>query len=205
MNYHEELEKIIAINEAEGRIPRLLLHCCCAPCSSRCLEFLNGKLDITCYFFNPNITDETEYLKRLNELKNFVSRAFYGAFPIIDGGFSPSVFYAAAKGMEEEKEGGARCFSCYALRLEKTAEYARENGFDYFGTTLTVSPHKNARKLNQIGFSLENGVKYLPSDFKKQGGYQRSIELSNEYGLYRQNFCGCEFSRNQAGCEGRAI
>ena len=205
MNYHEELQNIIARNEDGGIIPRLLLHCCCAPCSSRCLEFLNGKFDITCYFFNPNITDEAEYSKRLNELKNFVSRAFYGAFPVIDGGFDPSLFYAAAKGKEGEKEGGARCFSCYALRLENTAAYAKANGFDYFGTTLTVSPHKNAEKINEIGFSLGGEVKYLPSDFKKQGGYLRSIELSKEYGLYRQNYCGCEFSKKQAVCEGRVL
>ena len=196
-DFNKMLEEEILKNREAGKIPRLLLHCCCAPCSSYCLEFLNGNFDITCYFYNPNITDEAEYIHRLNELKNYVLRVFYGAFPVIDAGFDPESFYAAARGMENEKEGGERCFACYALRLEQTCLYALKEKFDYFATTLTVSPHKRADVINETGFSLARGkdVKYLPSDFKKKGGSARSIELSKEYGLYRQNFCGCEFSR----------
>ena len=205
LNYHEMLEEEIAKNEKAGKFPRLLLHCCCAPCSSYCLEFLGGHFDITCFFYNPNITDKDEYLHRLNELKNYVSRVINGAYPVIDGGFAPEVFLSAAKGKESEREGGARCFSCYAMRLEETYNKAKEGGFDYFATTLTVSPHKRADKINEIGYALSErgGAKYLPSDFKKKGGYARSVQLSKEYGLYRQNYCGCEFSRRIAEEEGR--
>ena len=199
-DFHVMLEDEIKKNGEAGKIPRLLLHCCCAPCSSYCLEFLNGHFDITCFFYNPNITDKDEYLHRLNELKNYVFRALNGAYPVIDGGFGPDAFYRAALGKEKEREGGERCFSCYSLRLAETYKNAVSGGYDYFGTTLTVSPHKRADKINEIGFALAEGggVKYLPSDFKKRGGYLRSIQLSKEYGLYRQNYCGCEFSRKAA-------
>lgn len=196
LNYHDQLEKIIEGHASAGEKPRLLLHCCCAPCASYCLEFLNGRFEITCYFYNPNITDKSEYDHRLNELKNLVSRAKYEVSEILDGGFDGEEFYRVARGNELAPEGGVRCFACYKLRLDKTAEEAERGGFDYFATTLTVSPHKNAQKLNELGLEAEKGVsvKYLPSDFKKKGGYKRSVELSAEYGLYRQNFCGCEFS-----------
>jgi predicted adenine nucleotide alpha hydrolase (AANH) superfamily ATPase len=196
LNYHEELERIIKKNAEDGVKPKLLLHCCCAPCASYCLEFLAGKFEITCFFYNPNITDKTEYDHRLAELKRFVLSAKYGTFDVIDGGFSPEAFYENARGREDLPEGGERCFGCYSLRLERTAEMASKGGYDYFATTLTVSPHKNAGKLNELGFYFEGvtGTAYLPSDFKKKGGYKRSVELSNEYGLYRQNFCGCEYS-----------
>ncbi len=200
LNYHEMLEKQIAENDAAGVKPKLLLHCCCAPCSSYCLEFLNGHFDITCYFYNPNITDADEYLHRLNELKRFVFCVYSGAFEVIDGGFDPEAFIKNAAGKEDLPEGGERCFGCYRMRLSAACDYAEAHGFDFFATTLTISPHKNAEKLNEIGFSLEKGraVKYLPGDFKKKGGYARSIQLSKEYGLYRQNYCGCEFSARAA-------
>ena len=198
MNYQLELEKIIEDNAARGIKPRLLLHCCCAPCASHCLEVLAEGFDITCFFYNPNITDKEEYTKRLDELKRYVSCGIKAGYEVIDGGFAPDSFYSFAVTMANEQEGGARCFKCYALRLEETKKIAEELGFDYFATTLTVSPHKRADKLNEIGFSLGGKVKYLPSDFKKKGGYARSIQLSKEHGLYRQNYCGCEFSKKQA-------
>ena len=200
LNYHEQLEKIIEEHSASGQKPKLLLHCCCAPCASYCLEFLSGKFEITCFFYNPNITDRAEYDHRLQELKNYLLRAKCEVLEAIDGGFCCDGFYRLAEGREHLPEGGARCFDCYKLRLDKTAEVAESGGYDYFATTLTVSPHKNAAKLNELGFEAEKGrnIKYLPSDFKKKGGYKRSVELSNAYGLYRQNFCGCEFSRAAA-------
>lgn len=198
MNYHDELVRIIEENELKGAKPKLLLHCCCAPCASYCLEFLTGKFDITCFFYNPNITSKEEYDKRLNELKKYVSCGIKAGYEVIDGGFAPEEFYSFAVEMSGEREGGARCFKCYELRLEKTARVAEALGFDYFATTLTVSPHKRADKLNEIGFAVQGGAGYLPSDFKKKGGYARSIQLSKEHGLYRQNYCGCEFSKKEA-------
>lgn len=197
VNYQLSLDKIVEKHAAEGSKPRLLLHCCCAPCASYCLEYLDGKFDITCFFYNPNITDEGEYYKRLEELKRFVLCAKNGAFEVVDGGFNPTAFNKIATGREDVPEGGARCFDCYLLRLGESYSSASSGGYDYFATTLTLSPHKNAQRLNEIGFELEKqgGTKYLPSDFKKKGGYKRSIELSKEYSLYRQDYCGCEFSR----------
>ena len=196
-NYDEAFIK--TVGSLSGK-PRLLLHACCAPCSSSVLERVTPFFDVTLYFFNPNITDSYEYEKRLFELNRFVGLAYGGLIPVIDGGFSPELFFGAAKGKENEPEGGARCSACYAQRLSATAEYAAKNGFDYFCTTLSVSPYKNADKLNAIGVLAGEraGVRYLVSDFKKRQGYVRSIELSKEYGLYRQNYCGCLYSQAQA-------
>ena len=177
----------------------LLLHACCAPCSSAVLERVTPYFNVTLFFYNPNITDETEYCKRLVELKKFVAKAYNGGIPIIDGGFEPQEFFKAVKGLEGAREGGERCSVCYAQRLSRTAALAKEKRFDHFCTTLSVSPYKDADKLNVIGGALAKkfGVEYLYSDFKKRQGYVRSIELSKEYGLYRQNYCGCVFSRSE--------
>lgn len=197
-NYQKELDKIL------GQItvpPRLLLHSCCAPCSSYVLEYLRRYFEITVLYYNPNISMEAEYQKRVEEQKRLI--AAYNQLPdsglsisIIEGDYEPEAFYGIAKGLEQCPEGGERCFACYELRLRKTAELARKSGQDYFATTLTISPLKNAAKLNEIGerLSEEYQVPWLPSDFKKKNGYKRSIELSAEYDLYRQNYCGCVYS-----------
>lgn len=195
-NYQIELEKELSAGEKR----RLLLHACCAPCSSYVLEYLTSFFDITVYFYNPNITSREEYVKRFSELRRLVSLMPHeNLIEVVDGDYEPERFLELSCGLETLPEGGARCFSCYRLRLEKTAQYfaARRGDFDYFATTLTVSPHKNAEKLNEIGFELADkySLKWLPSDFKKREGYKRSIELSRLYGLYRQDYCGCEFSR----------
>ena len=200
----------------------LLLHSCCAPCSSYVLEFLRGDVesnsvyggsgdeyDITVFFYNPNITDKQEYELRRDEQKRLIAAINLSLqnkyamkqncgetiqkIDLLESSYNPDIFYEAAKGLENEPEGGARCGRCFELRLKETARVARKYSFDFFTTTLSVSPHKNAEKINEIGLAL--GAAYLPADFKKKGGYQRSIELSKEYGLYRQKFCGCEFSR----------
>ena len=197
-NYQFETDKIIKSLDCT---PRLLLHACCAPCSSYVLEYLTEYFDITVFFYNPNITEYDEYLKRKAELKRFISqKSFAHKVKQIDGDYEPNLFFEIAKGRENIPEGGARCFDCYRLRLQKTAELAKSGGYDYFCTTLSISPHKNAAKLNEIGGELSElyGVKYLYSDFKKRGGYKRSIELSAEYNLYRQSFCGCIFSKKLA-------
>ena len=179
---------------------KLLMHACCAPCSSAVLERVAPFFDITLYFYNPNITDRGEYEKRLSELFRFVDTVYGKEIKVVDGGYSPEVFFRSTEGLEREKEGGARCAVCYRERLYKSAEYAKANGFDYFCTTLSVSPYKDAEKLNAIGGGIADGsgVKYLFSDFKKGQGYVRSIELSKQYGLYRQNYCGCVFSEEQS-------
>lgn len=178
---------------------RLLLHACCAPCSSYVLEYLTAYFDITVFFSNPNITDPQEYKKRLDELCRLVRQAPFCSGVAVVGDDTPSAeFFRISRGMESAPEGGERCRACFRLRLEKSARYAAQNGFDFFATTLTVSPHKNAAVINEIGLSAaqQAGTCYMPSDFKKRGGYQRSIELSRQYGLYRQNYCGCVFSRS---------
>ena len=196
-NYQIELEREL---DRSTQKRRLLLHACCAPCSSYVLEYLTRYFDITVYFYNPNITFAEEYQKRLNELLRLIDvMPHENKIEVVDGDYEPERFLVLSSGLEELPEGGARCFSCYRLRLEKTAEYfaAHREDFDYFATTLTVSPHKNAEKLNEIGFELAEkySLNWLPSDFKKREGYKRSIELSRLYGLYRQDYCGCEFSR----------
>ncbi len=198
MNYQKKLDELIEKLQKENAKPTLLLHACCAPCSSYCLEYLSKTFDITVLFYNPNIESEMEFNKRVDELIRFIDecRSIEGVnLEILD--YDNSEFYDAVEGMEDAEEGGARCFKCYELRLRKTAEYAKENDFEYITTTLTISPHKNSDKINEIGMKVadEFGLKYLLSDFKKNDGFKRSIELSKEYDLYRQSFCGCEFSK----------
>lgn len=195
MNYQKELEKVIE------KIPQrqtLLLHSCCAPCSSYVLEYLSDYFKITVFYYNPNITDVQEYSHRVAEQKRLIAE-MPTKYPVsfIEGEYQPDLFWQIAKGMEDCVEGGERCKKCYELRLQRTAELAKEKGFDFFTTTLTISPLKPADALNKIGQSLaeEYGISWLPSDFKKKNGFKRSTELSEIYGLYRQNYCGCEISR----------
>ncbi len=201
-NYQKELEKILKTVDGRGdTAPRLLLHSCCAPCSSYCLEYLCTYFAITVFYYNPNISELEEYRHRAEEQKRLI--AAYNAegrgYPIgiVEGDYRPELFYGIAKGFENCHEGGERCFRCFDLRLRETARLAAEGGYDYFGTTLTISPLKNAPKINEIGQALaaEYGVLWLPSDFKKRDGYKRSVELSAQYGLYRQDYCGCAFSK----------
>jgi len=195
LNYQIKLEQ--QIKELNGR-KKLLLHACCAPCSSYVLEYLTEFFDITLFYFNPNIFPKDEYEKRVREVERLLREMpLKSDAELLVGRYRPEEFFELVKGLEELPEGGERCFKCYRQRLEETAKIALEKGFDYFGTTLSISPHKNAEKLNLIGEELEKfyGVKYLYGDFKKKNGYKRSIELSRIYGLYRQNYCGCVFSK----------
>ena len=199
-NYQRELEKILAEIEKSGQVPRLFLHSCCAPCSSYVLEYLSGYFQITDFFYNPNISPKEEYVKRAEELKHLIDEMPFVHKPVfLEGDYCPEEFFKMAKGLENVPEGGERCFRCYRMRMEEAARLAAEGGYDYFTTTLSISPLKNAQKINEIGEELEKiyGVKHLPSDFKKKNGYKRSTELSGEYGLYRQNYCGCVFSKRE--------
>ena len=199
-NYQKELDSLIENIQKEGRVPKLFLHSCCAPCASYVLEYLSNYFEITVFYYNPNIYPPEEYHERAAEQKRFIEQ-FAAKHPIsyIEGEYDTKRFYDMARGLEKVPEGGERCFKCYELRLRESAVLAKEGGFDYFTTTLSISPLKNAQKLNEIGekLSAEYGVTWLPSDFKKKDGYKRSIELSAEYGLYRQNYCGCAFSKAQ--------
>lgn len=194
-NYQRELDTIIA---GLAEAPVLFLHSCCAPCSSYVLEYLSQYFKITVFYYNPNIYPDTEYQKRVAEQKRFI-----GELPtkhpvsFIEGDFESARFYETVKGLEKEPEGGARCEQCFRLRLGETAKRAKEIGADYFATTLTISPMKNAKLINAIGEEIaeKENIKWLPSDFKKKNGFKRSGELSREYGLYRQDYCGCVFSR----------
>ncbi len=206
INYQKELDKVLKNLEAEGRVPRLLLHSCCAPCSSYVLEYLSQYFQITLFYYNPNISPKSEYEKRVQEQQNLIEAMnFKHPVTFLEGSYEPDLFYHTVKGYEEVPEGGERCFLCYELRLRAAAKVAKDREFDYFTTTLSISPLKKADKLNEIGakFEKEYGVSYLYSDFKKKEGYKRSIELSNEYQLYRQNYCGCVYSKLQAEKEGR--
>lgn len=209
-NYQKELEKILQDIEQVGRkwnpagdcdAPALYLHSCCAPCSSYVLEYLSGYFQITVFYYNPNISEAEEYNKRAREQMRLVMdlNAEGGRYPIqvVEGDYEPRQFYDMAEGLENCPEGGARCFGCYELRLRETARKAAVAGADYFCTTLSISPLKNAEKINEIGSRLaqEYGTAWLPSDFKKKEGYKRSVELSAKHGLYRQDYCGCEFSK----------
>ena len=197
INYQKKLDEIILSITEEGRVPSLLLHSCCAPCSSYCIEYLSEFFEITVFYYNPNIYPKEEYYMRVAEQKRFISE-----FPtkhkvsFIEGDFDQAEYYQRVKGLEKEPEKGARCEVCFDMRLSKTAELAKSNGFDFFTTTLTISPMKDASLLNEIGYRCASkyGVEWLPSDFKKNNGYKRSTEISKEYSMYRQDYCGCVYS-----------
>lgn len=206
MNYYQEYEKQIEVVSQKDDKPSLLLHACCCPCSSHCLEVLTDYFDVTVFFYNPNIDELEEYDKRLQELERFTREApFARGVRIVAGRYEPEVFYEMARGREMLPERGERCYDCYRLRMEESYKYALEHQFDYFSTTLSISPYKNAEWLNEIGMELERKNRdhsddekipvFLFTDFKKRDGYKRSIELSREYNLYRQDYCGCIFSR----------
>ena len=199
-NFQRELDELIAQQAAAGVKPTLLLHVCCAVCASSVLEYLYDHFAITIAYYNPNITDEHEYRYRYAELRRYVAERGMDALRFLEVDYDPEAFFGMARGREEDREGGARCSLCFSQRLGYTAQRAKEGGFDCFATTLTVSPLKNAAVINAIGERIgqQLGVRYLPSDFKKKNGYQRSIALSKEYYLYRQNFCGCVFSQREA-------
>lgn len=198
-NYQKELERIIA-SIPEGNVPTLLLHSCCAPCSSYVLEYLSDYFAVTVLYYNPNIYPEEEFRHRADEQKRLIE-TLPSKHPIsfIEGRFDSREFYDAVRGLEHIPEGGERCHACFRLRLEETARIAADNGSDYFTTTLTISPLKNAAALNKVGEETASrfGSAWLPSDFKKKNGYKRSVELSSEYGLYRQDYCGCVFSKKE--------
>ncbi len=197
INYQREMEKIIAEHEKRGEVPTVLLHSCCGPCSSAVMERLTPHFEVTVFYYNPNIYPEEEYAHRIREQERLIG-CFPAEHPIhfLAGEYRPEDFYEMARGYEQEPEGGERCFRCYRQRLTETARAAKQGGFDYFTTTLSLSPLKDSRKINEIGAEVarEWGVNYLFSDFKKKDGYRRSVELSRQYGLYRQNYCGCVFS-----------
>ena len=205
-NYSKELDAYIEDFQKKGEYPKLLLHACCAPCSSYCLEFLRNCFDVTVFFYNPNITEEAEYSKRVLEEKRLIgeyNKLEGRKIEILEGEYKPSDFFEAVRGFEDCREGGDRCRKCFELRLSETARVAKEKNFDFFTTTLTISPLKNADVLNEVGEAAgaAEGIAFLPSDFKKKNGYKRSIELSKEYGLYRQDYCGCGFSKAQRELE----
>lgn len=200
VNYQKELDKILFEIKEADRLPKLLIHSCCAPCSSYVLEYLNPYFKITVLYYNPNISPVEEYEKRKAEQIRLINEGDWkNPIEIMDCDYEGDKYTAAVKGLENEPEGGARCRVCFGLRLDEAARIARANDFDYFVTTLSISPLKNARLLNEIGNKLgeKYGIKYLPSDFKKREGYKRSIELSRRYNLYRQNFCGCKYSKSK--------
>lgn len=200
INYQKQMEETIRRECSNGKVPTLLLHSCCAPCSSYCLKVLSEYFSVTVFYYNPNIYPKEEYDMRVEEQRRFV-REFPVTHPVsfLEGNYDTERFYAMAKGLEHVPEGGERCFRCYRLRLEEAAGIAREKNFDFFTTTLSISPLKNAGKLNEIGAELERkyGVRYLYSDFKKKNGYKQSGEISREYEMYRQYYCGCVFSKKE--------
>ena len=200
-NYQRELDQLLEHTQKEEKVPCLLLHACCAPCSSYVLEYLAEYFHITVFFYNPNISLEEEYRKRVAEIRRLVAEmSFTHPVHIMEGTYDPQIFYEMARGLERVPEGGERCFKCYRLRMEEAAKLAKEGNYDYFTTTLSISPLKNAQKINEIGEELAEiyKVPHLTSDFKKKNGYKRSIELSHEHDLYRQNYCGCVFSKREA-------
>lgn len=201
INYQKKLENIIERNKREDILPSLLLHSCCAPCSSYTIEYLSDYFKISVLYYNPNISPYEEYEKRKAEqIRLIQSMPVKNEVSFADCDYDCNEFFKIAKGYEDCREGGERCFRCYEQRLRRTAQEAQKGGYDYFCTALSISPLKNAQKINEIGerLSEEYGVLWLPSDFKKREGYKRSIELSKEYNLYRQNFCGCVYSRREA-------
>ncbi len=200
MNYNKIMEDELNYISNQKNIPSLLLHSCCAPCSSHVIDLLTNFFNITILYYNPNIEPLEEYEKRKNEELRFISEYPHkNSITMLDCDHENNLYHQTIKGLEKESEGGARCIKCYYLRMEKTAKLAKEKGFDYFATTLTVSPLKNSAKLNEIGkyLSEKYDIKYLYSDFKKKEGYKHSIELSKEYNLYRQDYCGCIYSKEE--------
>ena len=199
LTYAQQMDAVLA--SLGGSRPRLLLHACCGPYSSAVLEQLSQFFEITVLYYNPNTWPEAEYRRRGQELERFVAAAHPLGVKVVEDHYDPQEFYSAVAGLEAEPERGGRCTVCYRLRMRRAAQYAAEHGFDWFATTLSISPHKDAARINQIGQELEKefGVKHLPSDFKKKNGYLRSLQLSEEYGLYRQDYCGCEFSARARG------
>lgn len=200
-NYSKELENLIEQFERDERVPSLLLHSCCAPCSSYCIEYLSKYFNVTVFYYNPNIYPDEEYYHRVKEQQEFINK-FPTKHPVsfIEGDFEKNRFYEeVAKGLEEEPERGRRCVKCFDLRLRETAKRAKAEGFDYYCTTLSISPMKDAVLLNELGAKIgaEIGIPFLPSDFKKRNGYLRSCEISKEYDMYRQDYCGCEYSLNE--------
>lgn len=199
INYQKILDKELEKIQSNNTTPTLLLHSCCAPCSSYVIEYLSKYFKITVFYYNPNISPDNEYRYRADEQRRLIeSMPLENPVQFLEGEYIPDDFFEISKGLENEPEGGARCAKCFNLRLSKTAETAKQGNYDYFTTTLTISPLKNARLINNIGIELSKkyAVAYLQSDFKKKNGYKRSIALSKEYSLYRQNYCGCVFSRN---------
>ena len=196
MNYDLEMEK--QINHLNNK-KTILLHACCAPCSSAVLERIAEYFDITILYYNPNITEKEEYEKRLQELEKFVNEINLDNIKVMPGRYQPEEFFEMSKGLEQEKERGKRCYQCYKLRLEETAKIAEQQNFDFFTTTLSISPYKNSKWLNEIGADLDKKYQstYLYADFKKKNGYKRSIELSKQYNLYRQDYCGCIYSKKE--------
>lgn len=201
-NYQKELDQLLEKQKKEGKVPRLLLHSCCAPCSSYVLEYLSRYFEITVYYYNPNIYPAEEYGMRVKEQQRLIAQMndqgkTEHPVTFFSGNYDPGEFYQVVKGLEGEPEGGKRCEACFKLRLREAAKLAASGGYDFFTTTLSISPMKSARLLNETGEAMarEYGISYLPSDFKKREGYKRSIELSAEYGLYRQNYCGCIYSQ----------
>lgn len=206
-NYQKELDKKILEFQKEGVVPTLFLHSCCAPCSSYCLEYLAEYFSITVFYYNPNIYPASEYEDRIGEQERLIAelnkQGVKHPIRLVCGDYRPETFYEAVHGLEKEPEGGARCTKCFELRLYEAARLTKEGGFDYFTTTLTISPLKDAERLNRIGeeAGAKHGVSFLNSDFKKKNGYRRSVELSKEYDLYRQDYCGCVFSRRSVNLD----
>lgn len=200
MNYQKVLDEILVSIDSSNKTPKLLLHACCAPCSSYVLEYLSKYFEITIYYYNPNIYPETEYQRRINELKKFISNyKSINKINLIEENYNTDEYYKAVKGYEKLGERSERCYKCYEFRMKHACMYAKENNFDYFTTTLSISPYKNSTWINEIGEKLEKeyGIKYLYADFKKKNGYKRSLELSKEYNLYRQDYCGCVYSKQE--------
>lgn len=196
-NYQKELDQLILNLTAKNKVPSLLLHSCCAPCSSSILEYLSQYFAITIFYYNPNIYPESEYQFRAQEQQEFIQKTD-SQYPIhfIEGTYEPDLFFEMVRGLEQMPEGGSRCYKCYQLRMTEAAMLGKKLNFDYFTTTLSISPHKNASWINEIGKELEEqfGIKHLPSDFKKKNGFKRSVELTKQYGMYRQDYCGCLYS-----------
>lgn len=200
MNYQKVLDETLENICKSDSIPKLLLHACCAPCSSYVLEYLSNYFEITIYYYNPNIHPETEYTRRISELKNFLNNyKTKNKIYLVEENYDPKEYFNKVKGLENLGERSKRCYECYKFRMEKAVKYANYNNFDYFTTTLSISPYKESDWINEIGANLEKeyNIKYLYADFKKKNGYKRSLELSKEYGLYRQDYCGCIYSKQE--------